>query len=155
MQKEVGKVKSKDPHYQAQAILSRRNHSEAEVRLKLKRKGFTSRQVDDTVAWLHQIKLLNDRLFAQNFIENTLRFKAVGPRWLRAKLKQKGVASALIDQVLHEQFPAGREEELVKQAAAIWQRSHQRYRHDRDRLARFLLSRGFSPSVAENIQQLR
>src|SRR5688572_26232861 len=86
-----GGGKRSDPLYQAQAILSRRDHAEAEVRGKLKQKGFAEPQIEGAVAWLKQHRLLNDEAFARMYVENTLRFKPTGPRLLTQKLKQRGV----------------------------------------------------------------
>ena len=46
--------------YQAQAILSRRDHAEAEMRQKLNNKGFSGEEVQEAVDWLYEKKLLND-----------------------------------------------------------------------------------------------
>jgi len=151
-----GRGKRSDPLYQAQAILSRRDHAEAEVRRKLKQKGFVEPQIEGAVAWLKQHRLLNDEAFARMYVENTLRFKPTGPRLLTLKLKQRGVEPALIEKVMAESFVPGRETELIQQAAL--KRRVRSLQEPREylRLQRWLLSRGFSPSsVDEYLQNLR
>lgn len=138
-------AKRSDPLYQAQAILSRRDHSAAEIRQKLARKGFSPGEINQAVGWLTDNNLLDDAKFARTYTESMLRVKPVGPRWLKAKLRQKGIASAIIAETLAEAFALIQEEELARQAAA---------RHapgDKNRLYRFLLSRGFSNEVIERI----
>lgn len=147
-----GAGKRGDPYYQAQDILSRRDHSEAEVRDKLRRKKFTDSQIDPVIAWLKEKQLLDDQRFATTYIENTVLFKPVGPRWLKMKLRSKRVADGVIEAALSEAFVGNRETQLLQQAAAMWRRSHRSPASDslkdarlyQQRLYRFLVSRGFS-----------
>ena len=132
-----------DPYYQAQAILSRRDHTEAEVRFKLRKKGFSTAQVQEVMNWLKEKKFINDETFATKYVENTLRFKAVGRRWLRFKLQQKGLSEENITQALAQYSPA--EEEIQRQQAITrWQENHSNDGKP-EALARFLASRGFAP----------
>lgn len=137
--------KRSDVLYQAQAILSRRDHSRAELQAKLRRRGFTAGQIAVAVARLQQRGLLDDEQFTAAFISAALRRTIVGPRWLRSKLREKGIASERITTALQQAFPPGREEALIRQAAAAWRRLHPRHASDQARLYRFLASRGFSP----------
>jgi regulatory protein len=136
--------KRQDPNYQAEAILSRREHSVFEVKTKLRRRKFTQEQINEAVARLAARGLLNDERFAQVYVASTLRQKAIGPRWLRAKLVQKGIARPLIDATIAAAFPPGAEEEVARRAVETWRRTHPGSAPDHVRLARFLASRGFS-----------
>ncbi len=139
-----------DPYYQAQDILSRRDHSEAEVRQKLTRKGFSSSEVQSVIEWLYTKKLLDDKLVAERYVSSVLSYKTIGPRWLKMKLRQRGVDSETLDETISAAFAEpGREEQLLEEAATSWQR---RVRHpaDKERLARFLAGRGFTPDKISN-----
>ncbi len=140
--------KSEDAFYQAQAILARRDHSEHEVRTKLTRKGFASERIDDVIGKLKRLKLIDDEKFAAMYVANTLRLKNVGPRWLVHKLKEKRIAPDFIEPAVYSVVDEVKEEELARAAAEAWRRSHPARDGDRDRLTRFLLSRGFSFEVA-------
>lgn len=141
--------KRTDPYWAAQDILSRRDHSEAQVRQKMRRKGFSLLDINRVIEQLYTNKLLDDRQFASRYVENLLERKAVGPRYVAAKLKQKGITSALISEAIEYGFEdLHREEELVARAAREWQRLHPQRKDDRVRLVRFLLSRGFSSGAA-------
>ena len=151
MQEESGETtikKSEDAYYQAQAILSRRDHSEHEVRTKLAQKGFAAERIDDVIGKLKQLKLIDDEKFAVMYVTNTLRFKNVGPRWLVHKLKEKRIAPDFIEPAVYGVMDEAKEEEFARAAAAAWRRSHSDKTGDRERLTRFLLSRGFSFEVA-------
>ncbi|MGH9857881.1 MAG: regulatory protein RecX [Acidobacteriota bacterium] len=139
--------KRQDIFYQAQDILSRRDHAEAEVRQKLRRKGFGGRDIEQAIHWLKQKHLLNDADFAQRYVENVLQIKAVGPRWLLFKLRQKGVNSHLAEEAVRTAMSSTDEGRLVEAAAITWKRQHGSRSHDRQRLARFLLARGFSSEM--------
>jgi len=133
-----------DINYAAQAILARRDHSEAEIRAKLKRKKFAPAQIDTTINKLTKLGLINDQSFTATYINSTLNYKAVGPKWLAYKLKQKGIAQTIIDQAIADIFTDQKEHELAQQAADSWRRTHPRHTGDRQRLTRHLISRGFS-----------
>lgn len=135
--------KRSDPIYQAQAILSRRDHSVAEVKQKLARQGFSPEQETQAINWLVDNRLLDDTKFAAAYVTSILGAKPVGRRYLTSKLKQKGVAGSIIQKVLAELVPPERETELAEQAAARWARVHPQHATDKNRLLRFLLSRGF------------
>lgn len=142
--------KRTDPIYQAQAILAVRDHSVAEITSKLKKKGFEQVDIATALTWLEQHKLLNDQQFAKRYTESMLRSKPVGPMWLKAKLRQKGIAPDIISVTLAEHYSSDRERELAKEAtAAFTQRSP-----DPVRLYRFLLARGFSSDIIKEQQQI-
>lgn len=143
-----GVGKRSNPFYQAQAILSRRDHAEAEVRRKLQQKGFVPSQIDTVVTWLKEHKLIDDESFARMYVESLLRSKPVGQRWLTAKLRQRGVDGAIVDRVLADAFAGEREKELVREAARA--RSFPLDRSGQQRLQRFLLARGFSMQVVSD-----
>lgn len=144
----VPTIQKKDnPIYQAQAILALRDHAEAEVRQKLKRKGFSVAQIEEAVRWLHEQKLLNDAVFAERYARSLISAKPVGPRWVWAKLKQKGVAENYIEAASAAVFAEHPEESLAKQATASWRRLHPNAQNERERLYRHLASRGFSPDA--------
>jgi regulatory protein len=140
----------KDIRYEAQAILSRRDHSEAEVRQKLTKKGFGSSDIAEVIVWLKEKKYVNDAKFARAYAESILRQKAVGPKWLAMKLKEKKIASDIIQEEVQRVF-AGKEGEIAKRAAEKWKRMRPARAEDRQALMRFLLSRGFSGSAIQGV----
>jgi regulatory protein len=138
--------------YQAQGILAHREHSEWEVRTKLNRKGFSAEGVDEVIVWLKQEKLLDDERFAETYVEGVLRSKTVGPRWLVHKLQQKRVAHEIIEPAVYSVINDQREKALAREAATRWRIRQQMKNFDeraRQRLMRFLVSRGFSVEVVQ------
>lgn len=154
MPKNTPGSKRTDPYYQAQDILSRRDHSIAEVRQKLGRKKFSREQIEAVLQRLIEEELLNDERFAAMYAADMLRFKSVGPRWVAMKLQQKNVDRDIIARVLAEAYPPGMEAVLAKKAAKAWQGSHRSVAPDQMRLWRFLAARGFSSASISVATQL-
>lgn len=149
----LGVMKKRDnPIYQVQAILSRRDHSVSEVRRKLKTKRFSPEQIDEAITWAQAQQLLNDESFAQKYIESVMRSKAVGRRWLQYKLHEKGVSASIIEQTLAQSYSPELEQAKAGEATQSWQRQHPGKAGDRDKLMRFLLSRGFGSEVISQIK---
>lgn len=143
------------PYNKALDILSRRDHAEHEVRTKLKQKKYTAAQIDDTINKLFANKLLDDHTFAERYILSIIRYKAVGPRWLQQKLKQRGVGESVINETLANLLDEDKQLELTQEATVKWQKLHSQHVTDRTRLTRFLLSRGFqTQSINQAINNL-
>src|SRR5688572_23782473 len=123
-----------DPFYQAQSILSRRDHSEAEVRFKMRKKGFSKEDVDKVIQWLKEKKFLNDEQFAQRYIESMVRSKAVGKIWIKHKLRQKGLNDELTQKTLEQFYTPEQEKAALEQAVATWRNRH-KDEVDRDSLS--------------------
>lgn len=136
--------KKSNPFYQAQAILARRDHSQAEVEQKLARKGFTRAQIAKVVETLQEQKIIDDRKFARAYVENILLTKPVGPRYLRAKLQQKRVGESIIEAAIQEIFSSFSEVELIQETIRRWKRSYPKHAEGSERLFRHLVSRGFT-----------
>ena len=127
----------------AMDLLARREHSEQELRQKLKSRGYDSDTVEDAILSLRQDGLLSDERFAESYVHH--RYNAgMGPIRIRYELRQKGISVALADAYL-ETF-SGRWDELMRQ---LRQRKYGATIPDdyaeRMKQARFLQNRGFSP----------
>lgn len=145
--------KRANPFYQAQAILSRRDHTESEMRAKLRRKNFTAKQIEDVISALRRASLIDDEQFARRYAESTLRSRAVGPRWLSAKLRQKGIAAGTVEQVINDTYPPDAEIKIAKKAARKWRARQKDKTGDKAKLMRFLTSRGFSAGIINDVIQ--
>lgn len=135
--------KKHNPFYQAQAILSRRDHAESEMREKLARKGFSDEQVESAVEWLYENKLLDDAAFAYRYCQDILLSRPAGPNVLRMKLKQRGVESDVIDATLARVYEEQDQSKLASAALKSWMRMYPSKAEDKAAAWRFLASRGF------------
>src|SRR5882762_1022222 len=76
-------------------FLKIRPRSVHELRAKLSGKGFGPEDIDDVVAALKSIDLLNDRVFTASWIRYRLA-RPFGFRRIITELKQKGIADDII-----------------------------------------------------------
>lgn len=83
-------------------MLSRRDHSELEVRRRLAAKGFTHDIGDEVIARLREAGYLNDRRFARAYAESAIRNgRGYGFR-LRLDLSRRGIDEEIIADAMEE-----------------------------------------------------
>ncbi len=122
-------------------LLARRPYSVEEIRRYLASKDIAPGVIDAALARLEDLGYVDDRAFAQYWVENRERFRPRGARALCYELRQKGIADAIITQVLEGLDPA-------ESAYAAAQDKARRLRGldrrtFRTRLGDFLARRGF------------
>ena len=86
----------------ALAGLSTRARTADEVRRSLAQKGFAEAVVEDTVAGLERLGLVDDAAYARAFVRSRFSGRGYGPARLRQDLQRKGVARDTIDAALDE-----------------------------------------------------
>lgn len=102
----------------AARLLRHRLRSVAELRLRLRGKGYAESAIDDCVARLTRAGFLDDRKFALAFVRDGVQLQQRGAARLRRELRAKGVADELIDEALELALPAGRADEVAAAVAA-------------------------------------
>ncbi len=80
--------------------LAYRQRSEREVRDRLRQKGFNAEAIEHAIMRLHGWKYLDDRGFAEAWVQNRAEHSPRGRRALEAELRQKGIARDVADAVL-------------------------------------------------------
>jgi regulatory protein len=133
---------SPSPRNKALDLLSRREHSVAELRAKLVTRNFDPDTIDVVIDTLVHDGLLSDDRFAAGFVTSRIR-KGQGPIRIRGELKQRGVADELI--ALHLERV---DVDWVQLAGSVRDRKYGSagsigYR-EQARQSRFLQQRGFS-----------
>lgn len=137
-------------------LLKFRLRSEAELKARLKQKGFSEELSRDTVNFLKDKEFIDDRVFARGWVAARLK-RPFGLRKIRQELVQKGLAKELIDNSLAQVKGYYNESQIVSQLA------RQRFSKlkgieplkAKTRVYAYLMRRGFSPDVvSEIIQQL-
>ena len=134
-------------------FLSYRPRSKAEIQRNLRKKGLDDEVIQTVIDRLERAGLLNDPDFARYWVENRVRFKPRGLRALRHELRQKGVSTTVIDQVLQDV----EEESLARKAAEAGARrfTHLPPREFRRKMQGYLSRRGFSyPVIAPLLDAL-
>jgi SOS response regulatory protein OraA/RecX len=99
-------------------FLSRRERTEHQVRTALKAEGIDNQaSIDYIVETLKAKKLLDDRRFASELIDYSMRRRPVGQALLRRRLSEAGVPSGITDELLAEVFFPGEEKRIARKLA--------------------------------------
>jgi regulatory protein len=133
-------------------FLSHRPRSSTEVAQRLQRQEFSALAADSAIARLTQAGLLDDRAFAEYWIRNREQFRPRGQRALRYELRQKGIPSDVVDELL-DQVDETKNAYLV---AVQWVERWKRARSQppdlailRRKLSSYLQRRGFGYEVIQ------
>ena len=129
--------------------LSYRVRSEREVRDNLAKHNFSDEVIPDVLARLRRNRLVDDRGFAQAWVDNRNEFRPRGQRLLRMELRQKGINDEIIADVLEDQD----EDELAYRAATKQFRKYNRlpWKDYRTKMVAYLARRGFHYGVSAPI----
>lgn len=130
-------------------FLSYRPRSVQETRRNLKDKDIPAEVIEAAVTRLQTMGYLDDTAFARFWVKNRNEFKPLSHRALRQELRQKGIADAVIAEVLAEQDESG----MAYQAAQGQLRKlrNRTPREFRQKMSAFLQRRGFSYSTVEEV----
>lgn len=130
-------------------LLARREHSEFELRHKLRGRNFTDTIVDIVVIQLLDQGLLSDQRFAEVYAQGRFE-RGYGPLRIQAELRERGVSGNLTEPIL-----AGFSRFWVKSAGRqrnkrFGQQIPNEYR-ERARQMRFLQQRGFTSEQIQTV----
>jgi len=148
---EIATLQCEDAYHSALDIslyfLQARPRSCWEVEQRLRKKGFDTPAIEQAVQRLKELDLLDDRMFAKQWIENRDTFRPRSQQLLRQELRRKGVADPIIAELLDD-----RESTDLQAARRLASMRTDRFREaDRDEIYRklggYLGRRGFSWST--------
>jgi len=103
-----------DPLNTALSMLARRPYSVAEMRRALERKGADSRQVQQVITRLRELRYLDDKKFAEHYASSLARNRAFGRQRIRRELKAKLVDYHQIEPALTQAFEETSEQDLLE-----------------------------------------
>jgi regulatory protein len=129
----------------AYRYLSYRPRSEAEIRQWLHRRGFASEVAEEAIAKLREQNLSDDFAFAQFWKDNRLSFRPKSKRLIEKELRDKKVATEIIEQMTEDI----NDEEIAYKLGSIRMQAlaHLDYPDFLRRLSNYLGYRGFSYHV--------
>jgi regulatory protein len=132
-------------YQQALKFLNYRQRSQSEVRKNLEAHEVPEQIITSVLERLQANGLVNDRSFAQNWVDNRSEFHPRGKRALVVELRQRGLDAEAIDQAVE----AIDEEQLAYQAALkqVRKLDADEWQEFRTKLTNFLLRRGFNYGV--------
>ena len=129
-------------------FLANRPRSEREIRRRLAEKGYEPERVDRVIVKLADYKLVDDRAFAEYWLENRTLHRPKGARAMRAELFAKGIARDVVEEAVGQE----RDEPDDAYRAAYRQASRWPLTDERtfkQRLTLFLQRRGFDWDAIE------
>jgi regulatory protein len=133
--------------------LGYRPRSEAELRERLKRRGFDGDNVEAAIAKLREQGLVNDLAFAQFWKDNRQSFSPRSQWLTRSELRQKGVAEDIIGQVIADVDDEDSAYRVAMSRVRKLPTADYDYQSFRRRLGEHLKRRGFDYRVINNTVQ--
>jgi len=134
-------------------LLTSRPYSELEIRRKIKTrfKKIRTKQINVALEKLKELKYINDAEFAENYINYRTKISPRGKFLLKQELLKKGIKESLIEQVLNKIDLD--ELDLAKQLVEHKIKSLKSFesQKQKDKLMRFLQSRGFGYDVIKEV----
>ncbi|MFQ5585921.1 MAG: regulatory protein RecX [Thermodesulfobacteriota bacterium] len=103
----------------ALTYIAYRSRSIGEVREKLKRKGFDTSTIDEAIVRLTELGYLNDRRFAEEWVDSIARSKRWGKRRIVQGLIARGIERGIIEEAV-KGFDGEREAALARSALQAW-----------------------------------
>ena len=134
-------------------ILANRDHSKYELKQKLQQRGFGNKVINTVIVECERFNYINDIRTADIYISQ-LKRKCFGKRYIRMALRKKRLGGTAIENILQENYSEDDELEnagklLGKKKEAFEREADQKKR--REKMYRFLYSRGFSPAVISDL----
>ena len=93
-------------------FLKIRPRSEHELVEKLKPKAFAPETIAQTLGYLKELNMVDDRAFARDWIRYRLQ-RPFGPNRIRYELIQKGIAKDILEEEMHTALSSFAEEDTV------------------------------------------
>jgi len=151
------KTTSKDPFRKAMNtaahLLARRDHTGFEIKQKLGQRGYGRCVVDAVLAECERLNYINDERTARVYIGQLAR-RGFGFRRIRMELKKKGLSGDRFESILNESSSEIDEGDIAKRALQKKMKSFEKEKDNRkrrDKVYRFLYSRGFSETVISEL----
>jgi regulatory protein len=137
----------------AYSYLNKRDRTVAEVARRLRREGFSSGAIAQTLALLHDEGTLDDHRFACLFTDDKRALERWGSERIRRALIQRGVDPDIVATVVDAgdgEADSSLESERERALAVLRGRfpERPRNRRDRDRALGVLLRKGYDPELA-------
>lgn len=140
----------------ALVLLSYRPRTEQELRRRLREKEFPEEVVEECLAGLEGIGLVDDSAFATVFVRDRVRFKPRGRRRLAQELRAKGVDMDTAHEAITGVFEDAEvsETDLAREAAAKWSpKAGEDPMKAKQRFYAFMARRGFGSEAIREVME--
>jgi regulatory protein len=131
--------------------LSYRPRSRAEIDTYLQKRGMSEGQIEGIIERLERAGLLDDKAFAEFWVENRERFRPRGLSALRYELRGKGLNDEIIEQALASVDVSESAYQSASKKARQWKHLDQQTFHRK--MVEYLARRGFEYEVAREVAE--
>ncbi|MDH7481759.1 MAG: RecX family transcriptional regulator [Armatimonadota bacterium] len=133
-------------------LLGYRARSRAEIAQSLRRGGFAEDIIEDVLAYLERLGLVNDEQFSQAWVKSRLIGKGMGKQRIKWELKQKGVPNDVAEDALSEIDEEIEYQTALDSAKRRWAKyKDAEVNTKRRKLASFLRRQGFGWEVVSQV----
>ena len=131
-------------------LLGRRAYTRLEIERKLRKRDFDGPVIDEVVAILQRLGLVDDEDFARRWVDERMRLRPAGRPVLVQGLRRRGVGKDVVDRVLDETLADVDLEAVALRLLRARERHYRRLDRDKalSRMYGFLARRGFNSAVA-------
>lgn len=130
-----------------------RVRTQRQVQQQLTKKGYDAETISQVVAFLQSYQYLDDAAYCRCWILDRIQFHPCGRQKMAFDLAKEIMDRQLVHQSLEEFFPSEQELELAI-ATAQKKLSSSRSNLSREKLSRFLYSKGYGNSIISHILQM-
>ncbi|MFP6868604.1 MAG: regulatory protein RecX [Nitrospinota bacterium] len=128
-------------------ILALRSNTRAELRRKLRGRGFPPGGIEALLERFEKIGYLDDEATARNWVRRRLKVRPMGRRSMEGELRRIGASNPIIEGAIGDAYGEGGELDCALRAARKRLKTLGGKDKLRERLLRFLNGRGFPASV--------
>ncbi len=137
-------------------LLSLRLRTEGEIRAKMRERGYAAGVIEHVLQRLFDMNYLDDRKFAEVFVDNMKRFKHYGYQMIKQKMYQKKLDKLLIEEVLKEQLAPDDElaiaRRFLEKEFPLYLTDKAKFSYqDKQKIAHRLQARGFRGQVIAQV----
>ncbi len=142
------------------SLLSKRDYLSSELKRKLFAHGFSKDDIDEAIIHLKELGYINDKRYIKNFLISHLINKGWGPKKVENELLRRGAEKDDIEEIFFEVFSEDKkryDEKLLDIIRKKIERSrlNLNFRKDREKLFRYLFSKGFTKrEIMEKIEEI-
>ena len=138
------------PQNYALRLLELRDRTEAEIRKKMKEKGFLAEEIEKTVRWLKEKDFINDEKFAKRLVESQKSKVESGKRKVVFKMYKLGISKELIDKYSGDIVPED-ELEKAKELAEKWLKKNTDKDNKYQKLGSHLAGKGYEIDIVKQV----
>ena len=133
-----------DCREQALKLLSFKDRTEKELRDRLRDKGYSEGEIEETIEFLKEYKYIDDALYARRFAADSVKLKGHGPGRIRTELLRRGIDRDTIEIVLEEMETDPREQ-IETTMERRFSSADLGNPKERNRIFGYFARRGYSP----------